>query len=221
MAVVEDGDVDKGYKRLSCKITGNISTDVEIIRKVLTSTREDEAVLIDANKGYNVADALRLISQTREFDYVFEQPCDTYEECAQIAKRTSRPIAFDEVLDGMGIIFRVLSDKSAELMNIKIGKLGGITKSKKIIDVCREAGLAVTIQQDGGSNIANAAIIHLATATPPKFLHSAWDSTEVLGVTIADGNPEIKNGKNSAPDTPGLGIEPRMDVLGEPIAVYK
>ena len=212
---------DLGYRRLSCKITGNISMDVEIIQKILTSTRDGETVLVDANKGYNVSDALRLIEQTRKFDYVLEQPCATYEECAQIAKRTSRSISLDEALDGVGIIFRVLADKSAEMMNIKIGKFGGITKSKKIIDVCREAGISVTIQQDGGSNIANAAIIHLAMATPPKFLHSAWDSREFLNVTTADGNPKIKDGKNSAPDTPGLGIEPRKEILGKPIAVYR
>ncbi|MEM1170667.1 MAG: hypothetical protein AAGJ08_16685 [Cyanobacteria bacterium P01_H01_bin.35] len=63
--------------------------------------------------------------------------------------------------------------------------------------------------------------MHLAQATPRMFLRATWLCHQMLTVDTATGGARNKGGKTSAPEAPGLGVEPIMDVLGEAIAVYE
>jgi glucose-1-phosphate cytidylyltransferase len=73
---------------------------------------------------------------------------------------------------------------------------------------------------DGVSDVdITASIAHLARSTPAEFCFSATDFNSYGTVTIADGAPQRKNGRMTASDAPGLGISPRMDVLGTPVLV--
>jgi L-alanine-DL-glutamate epimerase-like enolase superfamily enzyme len=62
-----------------------------------------------------------------------------------------------------------------------------------------------------------AAIAHLARSTPEEFCFSATDFNSYGTVTIADGAPQRVAGRMTASDRPGLGVEPRFDVLGDPV----
>ena len=62
-----------------------------------------------------------------------------------------------------------------------------------------------------------AAIAHLAHSTPPEFLFTATDFNSYVTVSTAEGAPQRVNGRMAAPTAPGLGVTPRMDVLGEPV----
>ncbi|MEM1006614.1 MAG: mandelate racemase, partial [Pseudomonadota bacterium] len=61
---------------------------------------------------------------------------------------------------------------------------------------------------------------HLARSTPEEFCFSATDFNSYGTVSIAEGAPERVNGRMTAPDRPGLGIAPNLEILGEPIAIY-
>ena len=56
-----------------------------------------------------------------------------------------------------------------------------------------------------------------AHSTPIEFLFTATDFNSYVTVTTADGAPQRSNGRMSASDQPGLGIAPKMDVLGKPV----
>jgi L-alanine-DL-glutamate epimerase-like enolase superfamily enzyme len=77
----------------------------------------------------------------------------------------------------------------------------------------------MTIEDTWGGDIVTASIAHLARSTPAEFCFSATDFNSYGTVTIADGAPQRKNGRMTASDAPGLGITPRMDVLGTPVLV--
>jgi L-alanine-DL-glutamate epimerase-like enolase superfamily enzyme len=78
-------------------------------------------------------------------------------------------------------------------------------------------GLAMTIEDSWGGDIVTAAIAHLYLSTPEPFRFSATDFNSYVTVSIAEGAPQRKDGRMAASDAPGLGVAPRMEVLGDPV----
>jgi L-alanine-DL-glutamate epimerase-like enolase superfamily enzyme len=107
------------------------------------------------------------------------------------------------------------------VVNIKISKFGGLTKARQVRDLCVSMGLGVTIEDSWGGDITTAAIAHLAHSTPPEFLFTTTDFNSYVTVTVADGAPRRVNGRMAASKTPGLGIKPKMEVLGEPVLIIE
>ncbi len=102
-----------------------------------------------------------------------------------------------------------------DVVNLKISKFGGLTKTRQARDLCVSMGLAMTLEDSWGGDIVTAAIAHLAHSTPPEFLFSTTDFNSYVTVSIADGAPQRVNGRMAASKSPGLGIKPKMDVLGK------
>jgi L-alanine-DL-glutamate epimerase-like enolase superfamily enzyme len=78
-------------------------------------------------------------------------------------------------------------------------------------------GIAMTLEDSWGSDVATATIAHLAQSTPAEFLFTTTDFNSYVTVSTADGAPRRVNGRMAASKSPGLGITPKMDVLGKPV----
>jgi L-alanine-DL-glutamate epimerase-like enolase superfamily enzyme len=78
-------------------------------------------------------------------------------------------------------------------------------------------GIAMTIEDSWGGDVATAAIAHLAQSTPTELLFTTTDFNSYVTVSAAQGAPQRVNGRMAASTAPGLGISPRMDVLGPPV----
>jgi L-alanine-DL-glutamate epimerase-like enolase superfamily enzyme len=120
----------------------------------------------------------------------------------------------DEVIDGMDSLLRGHADLGMDVVNIKISKFGGITRARQARDLCVSLGIAMTIEDSWGGDIITAAIAHLAHSTPTEFLFTATDFNSYVTVDIADGAPQRQHGRMAASTEPGLGVRPKMDVLG-------
>ena len=79
----------------------------------------------------------------------------------------------------------------------------------------------MTIEDSWGSDIVTAAIAHLAHSTPSELLFSSTDFNSYVTVSTADGAPQRAAGRMAASTAPGLGVVPRMDVLGRPVLEIK
>ena len=123
----------------------------------------------------------------------------------------------DESVNNIGILVRGYHDKAMDVVNIKISKFGGITKSVLARDLCTELGIAMTIEDSWGGDIVTATIAHLAHSTQPKLLFTATDFNSYVTVNIAGGAPQRNNGRMKSSNRPGLGVEPIMDALGNPV----
>jgi len=102
-------------------------------------------------------------------------------------------------------------------VNLKISKFGGLTKARLARDLCVELGLAMTIEDTWGGDIVTAAIAHLAHSTPEQFRFTSTDFNSYVTVSIAEGAPQRVQGRMTASTAPGLGVKPRLDVLGAPV----
>ena len=107
-----------------------------------------------------------------------------------------------------------------DVINLKISKVGGLSKARQIRDLCVTLNIPMTIEDSWGGDIITAAIAHLAHSTPESLRFSATDFNSYVTVRNATGAPRRVDGRMQASDEPGLGIEPDMDALGEPVSVY-
>lgn len=207
----------EGYRRFQLKVGGDPDVDIERIRAVSAQLEPGDRLVADANTGWSLHEARRVVRAVRDIDVYIEQPCRTYEECLTVRQHTDHPFVLDENIDSLGMLMRALNDGAMDVVNLKISKLGGITKLRQARDLCVSRGVAMTIEDSWGGDIITAAIAHLAHSTPEASRFTSTDFNSYVSVSIADGAPQRVNGMMRASADPGLGIEPRMDVLGEPI----
>ncbi len=207
----------EGYRRFQLKVGGEPADDIARIRAVADRLQSGDRLIADANTGWLMHDAMRVVRAVRDIDVYIEQPCLSYEECLSIRRHTDHPFVLDEIIDSINVLLRAHADGAMDVVNLKISKFGGLTKTKQARDLCVSLGIAMTLEDSWGGDIVTAAIAHLAHSTPSEFLFTATDFNSYVTVTIADGAPRRVNGRMAASTKPGLGIAPKMDVLGKPL----
>jgi L-alanine-DL-glutamate epimerase-like enolase superfamily enzyme len=123
----------------------------------------------------------------------------------------------DETIDGIPVLLRAAGDRAMDVVNLKISKLGGLTRTRQARDLCVSLGIAMTIEDTWGGDVATAAIAHLAHSTPPELLFTATDFNSYVTVSTAEGAPRRRHGRMAAPDRPGLGISVKPEFLRKPV----
>ena len=221
MAAKINGYAAEGYTKFQLKVGGDANDDIERIHATREALDPSHLLVADANTGWEKHQAARVVGAVANLDIYIEQPCLTYEECTSIRNRTSLPFILDEVIDGPGTLVRGLAEDAMDVINLKISKVGGLTRAKLMRDLCVASGIPMTIEDTWGGDITTAAIAHLAQSTPAEFCFSATDFNSYGTVTIANGAPHRTNGRMKASNEPGLGIIPDFNVLGEPVAIYE
>lgn len=211
----------EGYTKFQLKSGSDVETDIARIHSVAAELQPGDILVADANCGWTQHQAMSVAAGVRDVNVYIEQPCLSYEECLVVRRHTDRPIILDEVIDDLKTVVRGYNDQAMDVINLKISKVGGLTKARQIRDLCVSLGIAMTIEDSWGGDIITAAIAHLAHSTPPEYLFSATDFNSYLTVSIATGAPERRRGRLASSTQPGLGIEPRMQVLGEPLITVK
>ena len=220
MARKIEGYAAEGYTKFQLKVGGDANEDIARIHATRDVLKPTDLLVADANTGWTRHEAARVVGAVAELDVYIEQPCITYEECLSIRRRTGLPFVLDEVIDGPNILVRSLADDAMDCINLKISKVGGLTRAKLMRDLCVAHGIPMTIEDTWGGDITTAAIAHLARSTPAEFTFSATDFNSYGTVDIAEGAPARVNGRMTAADRPGLGIKPIFDALGTPVARY-
>lgn len=205
---------DEGYRRFQLKVGGDPNTDIARIRACAEVLDPEHKLIADANTGWLPHEAMRVVRAVEDVDVYIEQPCLSYDECFSIRQRTSHPFVMDECIDGIDPLMRVAHDRSADVVNIKISKFGGLTRARQARDLCAALGVAMTLEDSWGGDIVTASIAAIAHSTPPELLFTSTDFNSYVSVSIADGAPQRVNGRMAASREPGLGISPKLDVLG-------
>jgi O-succinylbenzoate synthase len=135
--------VAAGYRKIKLKIKPG--QDIEYVQAVRTALGPDVGVMADANSAYTLADSEHLAELDAFSLIMLEQPLgdDDLVRHAQLQKRIATPICLDESITSVDRAVDMISLKSGQIVNIKAGRVGGITASKKIHDVCQESSIPV------------------------------------------------------------------------------
>ncbi len=204
----------EGYTRFQLKVGGNPDVDIDRIRQVRKILQPTDRLVADANTGWTQHEAMRVVRGVSDLDVYIEQPCLTYEECLSVRRHTNHPFILDENIDSLDMLLRAKTDLAMDVINLKISKLGGLTKTKQVRDLSVSMGLAMTLEDSWGGDITTAAIAHLAHSTPEEYRFTSTDFNSYVTVSTATGAPQRENGFMQSSLEPGLGITPRFEVLG-------
>ncbi|NKB75805.1 MAG: mandelate racemase [Gammaproteobacteria bacterium] len=210
-----------GYKQFQIKVGSDWRTDIDRIHGTVGALNGDEKALADANQGWHVDEALKVARAPRDLDYIMEQPCHTYEECLQVRRRSDLPMKLDECITGIAMAQRVVADRAAEVVCLKISNLGGLSKARRVRDYLIDNRIPVVSEDTWGGEITTGVISHFAASTPEEFLVNTTDLHSYNLETTGKPGPKTKSGKLYASDEPGLGVEPDFESLGQPVAVYQ
>ena len=141
---------EEGYRRFQLKVGGDPDVDIARIRAVAAKLHRGDRLVADANTGWVQHEAVRVANAVRDVDVYIEQPCLTYEECLAVRRQIPHPFILDENIDDLGILLRAKADMAMDVVNLKISKLGGLTKTRQARDLCVSMGIAMTLEDSWG-----------------------------------------------------------------------
>jgi O-succinylbenzoate synthase len=160
------GHVAQGYGRIKLKIKPG--WDVDVVRAV-RERWPDLRLQVDANSAYTLADAPAL-RELDQFDLLLiEQPLH-YEDIvdhAQLQKQLRTPLCLDESIHSPEHAHWALDIGACRIINIKVGRVGGLTAARQVHDLCAERGVPVWCGGMLETNVGRAA--NVALATLPNF----------------------------------------------------
>ncbi|MBO9571150.1 MAG: dipeptide epimerase [Chitinophagaceae bacterium] len=183
------------------KVKLGTAEDIKIIEAIREIT--DAPIRVDANAGWSLEDALKLVEQLKEFDIEFiEQPLhkDDWEGMKVLFNRSQIPLIADEACVTENDVERCSGHFHG--INIKLTKCGGITPARRMILNARRLNMKVMIGSMNESTVGSAAIAHLM----PAMDYADADGPLLLAEDIASGLT-YNYGKISIANVPGLGIE--------------
>ena len=208
----------EGIHRFQLKIGGDPTLDAARARKIIESTGPEDIIVGDANCGWRINEAIIAARAMENLPrFYFEQPCATMEECIEVRKHTTLPMVYDEVVSDVPTLIRAVREGGAGAFNLKVSKVGGLTKAKLMRDLGQELGLQITIEDTWGGDIVSAASAHLAASTRERALLSVSFMNDWTNEHVAGYQPRSLNGFGSVPGGPGLGIDVDASLLGRPV----
>ncbi len=222
MAAFVEEERGRGTHHFQLKVGGAPETDAARVEAVIEALGPDDALVADANGAWRRQDAItaaRLLERHQRLR--LEQPCPTLEECIAVRRLTTLPMVLDEVITDLQVLVRAAEAGAMDQINLKIGRVGGLTKARLIRDVAVELGMRVMIEDSWGGDIVSAAVSHLAAATPPDSLFAVSFMNDWTNEHVAGYNPRSANGRGPVSTGPGLGITVDASLLGEPIATFR
>lgn len=208
-----------GIHRLQLKLGGDPREDVMRTRAVLEATDNESLVIADANGAWRRVDAVAAARLLDGCDrLLLEQPCETVEACLAVRRHTSLPMVLDEPIVDLSALVNAAHAGAMEAINIKLGRVGGLTPARIMRDAAAGLGLRMTIEDTWGGDVTTAAVSHLAASTEPDAILTVsfmndWNLDHVCGYA-----PRSANGRGAAPDSPGLGVTVDRGELGAPLA---
>jgi o-succinylbenzoate synthase len=203
---VVDGFVNEGYKRMKIKIKPG--HDYEMLKEVRKHF-PDVLMMADANSAYTLKD-LDMLKKLDELDLMMiEQPLahDDIIDHAALQAQLKTPVCLDESIHSFEDARKAIELGSCKIINIKVGRVGGLTESKKIHDYCEKHGVPVWC---GGMLEAGVGRAHnVAITTLPQFIMpgDTAGSSRYWERDIIDPEVIVQNGVITVPNLPGIGYE--------------
>lgn len=208
---------EEGFSSIKVKVGDPAEQAAERVRAVADAVGDDVPLRVDANQGYTVDVAVPLFSRLeREVDLlVVEQPVgrDDREGLKSVTAALETPVLADESVFSPADAFSVAATRSADAINIKLMKAGGLRPAARIGDVAAAADLRVAVGSMVELGVGTAAGAHLAATLPNLGYPSDVKGPSLFADTVLRNPLDIADGGTPVPDGPGLGVDLDADQI--------
>lgn len=213
--------VGEGYHRFQLKVGGDPRTDIERIKQTRAVLAPDDILVADANTGWTMRDAIRVANAVEGLDVHIEQPCRSLRECMNVRQNTNRPMIIDELITDELPLIDAFTKGAMDGINIKLSRVGGLTKAAKIRNLAQALGLTITMEDGHAGDVSCTAVSHLVGSTRPEYYFTSSDMNSYQELRIAPDAPFRKDGRFPVSTKPGLGLTVDESVLGDAVAVIE
>lgn len=206
-----------GINRFQVKVGNDPFDDAKRTRSVAEACGNDAVIVADSNGGWNLQAGIIAVRELAGLNIYVEQPCRDTADCAIVQKMSSLPLIMDESVVNSAELYRAKYEAGAGSVNIKLGRVGGITGAVRMRGQAQDLGMTMCIEDVWGGDVTTAAVAHVAASTQPEaLLHASffndWTEEHVAGYL-----PRSERGRGRAPDGPGLGISVDVKAIGPAI----
>lgn len=208
--------LERGYRRVKVKVAPG--RDREPLRRIRERFGGDLLLTADGNAAYTLDD-LPALKELDDFGLgMLEQPLayDDFRDHARLQEALETPLCLDESLRSPRDVALALELESCRIVNLKPGRVGGLTAALEIHDLCRARRVPVWcggMLESGIGRAHNLALATLPGFTLPGDLSESrryWEEDVVHPPFVLDDD-----GRLPVPDGPGIGVEPRLDRIRE------
>lgn len=202
--------VEQGFRILKIKVGKEARKDIERIKAIRQAVGPEVLLRIDANQGWTAKEAVRTIRSLEdmgiEMDLV-EQPVSAhdFEGMKFVTSQVYTPVLADESVFSSEDAIRIIKERAADFINIKLMKTGGIYEALKICAIAESFGVECMIGCMLESKIAVSAAAHLA-AGKGIITRADLDGPSLCKTDPYIGGPIFEGARIRMNETPGMGI---------------
>ncbi|MDQ7061215.1 MAG: dipeptide epimerase [Sulfurimonas sp.] len=170
--------LSNGMDILKIKVADDIKHAIEVTKSI-SSLFPDATLIIDANQAWNVEDSLNYIEAMKDVKIeLIEQPviAQDIQGLKEITQKSHIAILADEAVFSLLDAKKVIESKSADMINIKLMKCGGLTKAVEILEYAREMNVKCMLGSMLEGPYSINAALHLAMAYPDVIAYIDLDS---------------------------------------------
>ena len=208
---------EQGYRGLTLKGSADWRADVERFLAVRHAMGDGFPLEIDPNQAYSVDDAISLVTALEPHGLAnLEQPCAWWdlEGMARVTAATSVTVAADESVMCSADVSRVARMHAANMVTIKLARVGGISEGLRMVEAARTAGLACNMGSKHTLGIGTAAILHFCASVDHMSEPIGYGSPlERFADDVICEEIQLADGVATVPDGPGLGVTLDEDKL--------
>lgn len=210
--MVEDSlkAVKQGFRILKIKVGKESLKDIERIKAIRQAVGSDVKLRIDANQGWTPKEAVQIIHTLEDMNIgidLVEQPVSAhdFEGMKFVTARVTTPVLADESVFSVQDAIRLIQERAADLINIKLMKTGGIYEALKICSLAESYGVECMIGCMLESKIAVSAAAHLAAAKG-VITRADLDGPSLCKTDPYTGGPIYQGSRILMTDDYGIGI---------------
>ena len=209
---------DQGFPVIKVKLGESTHKDAERIHLIREAVGYEIPLRIDANQGWDVKTAIATLKELERYNIQHcEEPIPRWDfmRLRKVRKNSPIPIMADESCCDHYDAKRLIDLKACDMLNIKLGKSGGIHDALKIISLAEKAKMTMQIGAFMESRLGMTAFAHLALCS--DNIHYCDFDTPLMFTEdpVSGGLTYHENGVVKVPETPGLGAWIEKDFLGK------
>jgi len=210
--------LEKGYGTIKVKVGTNPPREIELLKALRSEHGNDFKLRVDANQGFSVRETMAFLQKTSHLDLeCIEQPVPRWDikGLREIRSRGGVPVMADESCSSPQDAIRVIEAGAADILNIKVAKVGGLYRAVQTASLAEAAGLSAVAGSNIEAGLGSWANIHFAASQACMCHDNDQIAVPLYENDIIEEEFDLASGGIPVTDKPGLGVSLSKQIINE------